>query len=76
MDSGATICLLRPDDQLLRYDTETRPVRVKTASGQVIVAVATGQYSAIIRQAAVMPNLEIGLLSMKYLRHQGIPTVM
>jgi hypothetical protein len=71
MDSGCSLNLFREGTRLAARDVPTRLVRVATATDAIAVASATGRFNDLIRQAALVPGLSIGLLSMRYFRRIG-----
>jgi hypothetical protein len=74
LDSGASLCLFRSGTTFKKVDRKPRPLQVKDANGRVTKATVTGCYNDLIRHAAIIPTLDIGLLSMSYLNNLGYQT--
>jgi hypothetical protein len=74
LDSGASLCLFRPGTTFKKVDRKPKPLQVKDANGRVTKATVTGCYNDLIRHAAIIPTLDIGLLSMSYLNNLGYQT--
>jgi hypothetical protein len=74
LDSGASLCLFRTGTTFKKVDRMPKPLQVKYANGRVTKATVTGCYNDLIRHAAIIPTLDIGLLSTSYLNNIGYQT--